>query len=111
MSRRVSQPARCAARPKCRPDEPAISVLSRSKKAAARPISRSYLGAVHFDDDRVALPTAGADRGAAEPAAAATQLVDQRTDDPGTRGPDRVTERDGAPVHVHVLLVDAQHPQ
>ena len=50
--------------------------------------------------DRVALPAAGADRRAAEPAAAAAQLVDERADDARAGGADRVPERDGAAVDV-----------
>src|SRR6185312_6491267 len=63
-----------------------------------------------LQDQRVALPTAGADRGTAEAAAAATQLVDEGADDARARGPDRVPEGDGAAVDVDPVLVDAEHP-
>src|SRR6478735_12632250 len=95
------------------PEDPAIRVLSRSKKAAARdigPFPAPGLGAVDFDHDRVALAAAAADRGDAEAATAAAKLVDERADDAGAGGADRVTEGDRAAVHVDLLLVDAEHP-
>src|SRR4029077_6103406 len=49
-----------------------------------------------LDDDGVALPAAGADRGAAEAATATAQLVDERAEDARAGGPDRVAQRDGA---------------
>src|ERR671917_2736269 len=81
-----------------------MSVLSRSKKAAARGSAAIYL-----DYDRVALAAARADRGHAEPAAAAPQLVRERHQDARAARPDRVAEGDRAAVHVHLGLVDAQH--
>src|SRR5436190_15141116 len=81
-----------------------MSVLSRSKNAASRS------DAIYFDDDGVALATAGANRGHAEAAAAAAQLVHERAQDAGSGGADRMTERDRPAVHVHLRLVDAEHP-
>src|SRR5680860_1575987 len=63
-----------------------------------------------LDDYGVALASAGADRGDAEPAAATTELVDERTDYARAGGADRVTEGDRAAVDVDVLLIDAEHP-
>src|SRR4051812_1932334 len=77
-----------------------MSVRSRSKNAAAL--------AIDAENDRVALPAAGADRRAAEAAAATAQLVDQRAEDPGAGRADRMPERDGAAVDVDLLLVDAE---
>src|SRR6478736_3652541 len=64
---------------------------------------------VYLHDHRVALPAARADRGHAEPAAAAAQLVDQGGEDARAAGADRMSERDGPAVHVHLGLVDPQH--
>src|SRR5581483_11800736 len=112
MSRRRIHPAERAARAKSSALEPAISVLSRSKKAAALAAEPpSALPAVNLEHDRVPLPAPGADRGAAEAAAPAAELVDQGADDARAGGADRVPEGDGAAVHVHPLLVHAQHPQ
>src|SRR5436190_10605186 len=55
-----------------------------------------------FDQDGVALAAAGADRGEAETAAVAAQLVDHRAEDSPARGADRVPERDRAAVHVRL---------
>src|SRR6186713_1871517 len=82
--RRETMPALYAARPKWRALDPSMRVLSRSKKAA--PATWPRLAAVHFDDHRVALAAARADRRAAEPAAAAPQLVDERHQDAGAAG-------------------------
>src|SRR3954454_10782735 len=103
-------------RANCIPLDPAIRVLSRSKKAAARGrpsltgCSLKVLGPVDLDHDRVALAAAGADRGDAEAAAAAAQLVDEGADDASAGGADRVPEGDRAAVDVDLLLVDAEHP-
>ena len=51
----------------------------------------------------------GADRGTAETAAAALELADEGTDDPGAGGADRVTEGDRPTVDVDLLLVDLEH--
>src|SRR5436853_7249526 len=102
-------------RANCIPLDPAIRVLSRSKKAAARG-ALSLAGcslksaSVDLDDDRVALATARADRGDTESAAAAAQLVDEGADDAGAGSADRVPEGDRAAVDVDLLLVDAEHP-
>src|SRR5436309_16131901 len=95
------------------PEDPAISVRSRSKKAATRLTDRRLvvrsLRPVYFQDDCVALAAAAADRGAAEAAPAPTQLVDQGADDARAGGADRVSEGDRAPVHVDLVLFDAEH--
>src|SRR4051794_10814046 len=101
--RRPTIPWRTATRAKGMPDDPAIRVLSRSKKAAARL-------AGNLDHDRVALAAAAADRGDAEAASPAAELVDERADDAGAGGADRVPEGDRAAVDVDVLLAHAQHP-
>src|SRR3954452_12413884 len=103
---RDSWPALYEARAKWKAEEPSMSVLSRSKKAAPRAAS----AAIDFEDDRVALATTRADRGHAEPATAATQLVHQRAEDARARCADRVAERDRAAVHVHLRLVETEHP-
>src|SRR6478609_7264116 len=69
----------------------------------------SLRGCLDLHDDRVALATAGADRRAAVAAAAAAQLEHERADDAGAGRADRVTERHGAAVDVHALLVDPEH--
>src|SRR4051794_33571237 len=85
------------------PELPAINVLSRSKKAAARS------GAIHLEDDRVPLTSAAADRGAAEAAATTPKLVHQGADDAGAGGADRMAEGDRAAVHVDLVVIDPQH--
>src|SRR3954447_4853672 len=104
-------------RANCIPLDPAIRVLSRSKNAAARGAA-SLAGCsltvrsapVDLDDDRVALTAAGADRGDAEAATAAAQLVDEGADDAGAGGANRVPQGDRAAVDVDLLLLDAEHP-
>src|SRR4051812_43231464 len=105
-------PARYAARANWKALEPSIRVLSRSKKAAPRrsPPSTAALGAVDFEDHRVALAATRADGRHTEPAAAPAQLVDERADDARAAGADRMPEGDGAAVHVDLRLVDSQHP-
>src|SRR5262249_18609568 len=63
-----------------------------------------------FDQERVALPAAGTDRGQPQPAAVPAHLVHHRPDDSAAAGPDRVTERNGAAVHVRLLLVGPEEP-
>src|SRR6266540_2920326 len=100
--RRVTSPWLPATRAKTIPLDPAIRVLSRSKKAAPDPpppspspspemsaaAGGSALGAVDFEDDGIALAAATADRGAAQAASAALELTDQGADDPGAGGAD-----------------------
>src|SRR5262245_41966300 len=93
--RRRTSPCRAATRANCIPLDPAIRVWSKSKNAAAR---LTALGAVDFDHNRVALTASAADRSDADAAAAPVQLVDERADDSGTGGADRVAERDRAAV-------------
>src|SRR6476620_4089238 len=100
-------PCWAATRANCIPEDPAIRVLSRSKKAAPR-LKASVPG--DFDHDRVALTAAGADRGDAEASPAPTQLVHKRADDAGAGGTDRVAKGDRAAVDVDLALVDAEHP-
>ena len=64
----------------------------------------------HLEQQRAALATATAQRGRAQPAAATAQLVDQVQGDPGPGRPDGVAQRDGAAVHVDLLVPDAQVP-
>src|SRR3954451_2017604 len=104
--RRDSWPALYEARAKWKAELPSISVLSRSKNAAARV---SALTAIHLDDDGVALPAARADSRNAEAAATPAQLVHQRAEYASAAGADRVAERDRAAVDVHLRLVDAEH--
>src|SRR5207244_4963993 len=95
------------------PLDPAISVRSRSKNAAARPApspAEAALAAIHLEHDRVALSSARADRGAAEAAAPAPKLVDQGAHDPSARGADRVPQGDRAAIDVDLVLVDSEHP-
>src|SRR3954454_4590371 len=99
--RRDSCPALYDARAKWKAELPSMSVLSRSKNAAPRTGSAT----IYFEDDRVALATAGADRGDAEATATPTEFVHQRSEDARAGGADRVPERDGAAVHVHLRLV------
>src|SRR5579884_3721623 len=110
---RLSNPARNAARPNWKAEEPSISVRSRSKKAADRAARGwaarcAFSPAIDLQDHGVALPTTGADRGAAEAAAAPAKLVHERAEDPRTRGADRVTERHRAAVHVDAILLDSE---
>src|SRR5262249_58849909 len=84
------------------------SGAGRARSAAAAP-GRS-LGAVYLEHDRVALAPTRANGGAAEAAAAAAQLVYQRSDDAGAGGTDRVAERDRPAVHVHLVLLHVEHP-
>src|SRR5689334_16735855 len=100
--RRLSNPARYAARPNWKAEEPSISVRSRSKKAAS--------AAIDLDDHRVALAAARADRGAAQAAAPPAQLEHERAEDARARGADRMAEGDRAAVDVDLVLVDAEHP-
>src|SRR6187402_2790441 len=99
-------PCLAAMRANCIPLDPAIRVLSRSKKAAARGTTSlagcSLKGSapVDLDHDRVALAAAGADRGDAEAAAAAAQLVHEGADDAGAGSTDRMAEGDRAAVDV-----------
>src|SRR5688500_863000 len=99
-----------------------MSVRSRSKNAApSSPGRRSapppgsltrcgFKLRSDLHDDGVALPPAGADRGAAEAAAAASQLHHERAEDARARGADRVADGDRAAVDVDLLLVDVEHP-
>src|SRR5579884_3321632 len=121
---RLSNPARNAARPNWKAEEPSISVRSRSKKAADRPAadplgvclaansgftaSEAASAAINLDDHRVALAAARADRGAAESASAPAQLEHKRAEDPRARGADRVAKRHRAAVDVDLVLVDAE---
>src|ERR1700712_5643545 len=112
--RREIMPARAAALAQKNPDDPDISVRSRSKKTAEEEgdgdavIAIQPRSAVDAQDDRVALATAGADGRDAEPAATTAQLVDDRAEDAGARSADRVAERDRAAVDVDAVLLDAE---
>src|SRR5579864_4960824 len=62
-----------------------------------------------LDQERVALPTAGADRREAETAAVPAQLVDHRAENAPTARADGVAECNGAAVHVRDIRVSAEH--
>src|SRR4051812_27709459 len=104
--RRDNCPALYDARAKWKAELPSINVLSKSKNAAPRGCSAT----VDFDDDRVALATAGANRRHAEASAATPQLVHQGAEDACARCTDRVTQRNRSAVHVHLRVIDAEHP-
>src|SRR5579871_839934 len=93
--------------PRSCPSSPGLATTTLILRSVAAAGMRSRSDA---DEDRVALSAARADRGAAQPAAAAAQLVDERGEDSRAGGADRVAERDGAAVDVDALLVDAEHP-
>src|SRR5262245_32231326 len=61
-----------------------------------------------LDEQGVALTAAAAQRGRAEPTAAALELEQERERHPGAGHADRVAQRDGAPVHVDDVVGDAQ---
>src|ERR1700729_3320686 len=103
--RRLSRPALYAARPNWKAEEPSMSVRSRSKNAAVEPSA-----AIDLDDHRVALAAARADRGTADPAAAATELEHERAEDARAGGTDRMTEGHRATVDVDLVLIDSEHP-
>src|SRR4051794_15920196 len=103
---RESWPARYEARAKWKADEPSMSVLSRSKKAAPEPVRSA---AMYFEDDRVALASAGADRGHAEPAAPPPQLVHERAEHARAGCADRMAKSNRSAVDVHLRLVEAEH--
>src|SRR4051794_31361972 len=105
-SLRDSWPAWYEARAKWKADEPSMSVLSRSKKAAPERVGSA---AIHFKDDRVALASARADRSDSEAAATPAQLVHERPEHACTGGTDRMAERNRSAVHVHLRLVEAEH--
>src|SRR5690349_5887915 len=83
----------------------------RNFLSISAPITRRYRAAERLNlyEDGIALAAAGADRGAAEAAAAALELADEGSDHPGTGSSDRVTEGDCAAVHVDLVLVDVEH--
>src|SRR3954454_24860886 len=60
------------------------------------------------DDRGVALAATAAERGGADPTAAATELVDERQNDARARHADGVTECDRATVDVHDVVGDAE---
>src|SRR5918998_6610716 len=63
-----------------------------------------------LEDDRVAAPAAGADRGHTDTSAAAAQFLDQAEDDPGATGANGVAESDRAPIHIDAIGVDTKPP-
>src|SRR5215212_4688488 len=62
----------------------------------------------YLEDDCVPATAAGADRGHAEAATAAAQLLDQAEDDAGAAGADGVAERDCATIHIDATGVDTE---
>src|SRR5881275_2772315 len=65
----------------------------------------------HAQQQRVALAAPAAERGSAEPAAPALQLIRQCNSEAGARSTDRMAESDRATVDVDLLRVDAEHPR
>src|SRR4051794_38526581 len=93
--------------------DPSISVLSRSKKAAALPppsATAPTLPPVDLEDHGISLAAARADRRDSETAAAAAQLVHERHEDAGAARADRMAEGDRAAVDVDLRLIHAEHP-
>src|SRR5512133_2094649 len=76
--------------------------------ASAEATSLSIRGLLALHHERHGLPAADAERGEAALLAEILHRVEQRHEDPRPGGADRVTERDGAAPHVHVLPVEAQ---
>ena len=123
--RRLISPTRRASRAQWNADAPAMSVRSRSKKAASVEAASPHC-VVHQQRDALVprrrqapwtrmrtaspWPPPRADRRAADAAAAPAQLVDERAEDPRAGRADRVAERDRAAVDVDLVLVDAEHP-
>src|SRR5215210_862926 len=64
----------------------------------------------HLEDDRVAAPAAGADRGHTDTAATAAQFLDQAEDDPGAASANGVAESDRATIHIDAIGVDTKPP-
>src|SRR3989338_6850185 len=62
-----------------------------------------------LEDDRRPLPAPDAGAGDAQGGAAPLHLVQQRDDDAGPAGPDRMAEGDGAPIDVREIAVEPQH--
>jgi hypothetical protein len=62
------------------------------------------------EDDGVTLIAARADRGAAEAAASAFELVDERAENAGAGGADRVAEGNRAAIDVNARVVDREGP-
>src|SRR5919108_2914469 len=87
-----------------------VVLLGVERPQENAPAAELY-GQVRLDleEDGVALAAARADGCQPEPAAVPPQLVDHRREDARARGTDWMTERDGAPVHVHLLRVGAEH--
>src|SRR6059058_3302186 len=84
------------------PRSPGTTVnCSAAVPAVAPGLQRAHEGGV-------TLAAAAAQRGRAELAAAAAQLVHERDDEPGPRHADRVAECDGAAVDVHDVVVDVE---
>src|SRR5919112_3815313 len=62
-----------------------------------------------LDQERISLAPARADGGEPEAPAVAAQLVNHRPEDARSRSADRMSESDGAAIHVHALRVGAEH--
>ena len=105
-SRDRASPSRRKARAVAAGGHGRSSESSRSASCDRPPSDREARS--DLDQQRVALPAAGADRGETEPAAVAAQVVHHRPEDPAAARADRMAERDGAAVHVHALLVGAE---
>src|SRR4051812_14961578 len=90
------------------------TTASRQRSALIRNLSPPGSGRLQgqdLDDSSEAHPAAGAQRRYAVPAAATTQLVNQRDEDARSGGGDRVTETDSAAVHVDDRMVEAEDPR
>src|SRR5215211_6884926 len=88
----------------------ASAIVSSSSGLSGRRTTRAPRSCKSdLDEERVALPAAGADRGESEPASVPAQLVDHRREDAGARRADWVAEGDSAAVDVHPVGVRSQH--
>src|SRR4029077_11257670 len=63
----------------------------------------------YLEYHRIALAATRADRRTAEPAAAPSQLEHEASEQARAGSADRMPQRDRTAVHVHALLVDAEH--
>src|ERR1700691_2036114 len=92
--------------PRSWPSRPGLATTTR----ILGPVGLDLSAAISdLDYEGVALTAPGADRRAAEAAAAPAQLEDQAADDACARGADRVPERNRASVDVDLVLVDTEH--
>src|SRR5215469_5440223 len=89
---------------------------ARSARPAAEPLLTDRSGTVrsgsgssrNAEQQRVPLTAAAAQRGRAEPAATAAQLVDEMQRDPGAGGAERMPDGNGPAVDVDDVRIDAE---